>query len=311
MRKKLSFLVTAALACTMLFSVPAMADADTPIDDPMEIERVEVATGEVSHFTVQADENTPEATDSYVGTAPQTPGIGLRNLIGPDNRYEVQNTNQIPYRYICYTVSNFPNGKKRYGTGFLVSPYKMVTAAYNLYAPELGGAAVNVALAPARNGAGDSKTAIPYGYVHSTDLYYPTAYRTAADKGDEANKQLYDIGCVKVSSSFTGDIGYFGVKVLDRDVSYTGKSVTVAGYPADAENNKPLYKLNKAEGKITNTNTAYLYYTIDTSYGQSGGPVYIYENGKYYVVGIHNHGGDTQNASRKFTPTVMEWFKKY
>lgn len=32
------------------------------------------------------------------------------------------------------------------------------------------------------------------------------------------------------------------------------------------------------------------YYTISTSHGQSGSPIFIRKNGKYYAIGIHTDG---------------------
>lgn len=87
-----------------------------------------------------------------------------------------------------------------------------------------------------------------------------------------------------------------------------GKSITVAGYPADKS---PLHKLNKSAGTVSAGNTAYLYYKMDTSYGQSSGPVYIEENGNYFAVGVHNYGSDVQNGARKFTSTVVVWFDNH
>ena len=45
------------------------------------------------------------------------------------------------------------NGKdvKKYGTGFMISPNKMVTSAENLYDPVRGGRAIDIVVAPAQN----------------------------------------------------------------------------------------------------------------------------------------------------------------
>ena len=51
--------------------------ASEPEDEAMEIERVDVATSEVSHYTVQADENTLTVLPGFMGTAPIKPDAGI------------------------------------------------------------------------------------------------------------------------------------------------------------------------------------------------------------------------------------------
>lgn len=307
MKKRIRVLFLAmALLCTTLFTTGVSADA--PVDEELTIEHVDVATGQTTQFTVQADESTPSVIPGYAGSVASAGaiegGIDLNNIIGSDNRYEVKNTDQVPYRFICYTVTNFSDGYKRYGTGFMIGPNKMATSAYNLYDPSHGGKASNIAVAPARNGSSS-----PYGYVHSTSFEYPTNYATQINSGNSDGAQLYDIACVTLSSNLGSQCGYFNIRSIERSDTYVGKSITVAGYPANASNNTPLYKLNKSAGTVTNGNNANIFYTIDTSYGQSGGPVYIEENGNYFVVGVHNWGDDIMNGARKMTPSILEWFQ--
>ena len=107
MNKKLAVLLSATMLCTTLFATGVSAKES--VDEALTIEHVDVATGEVSHYTVQADEDTPTVLPGFVGNAPirQDTGIEPYNVIGPDNRYEVKNPDQIPYRFICYDSNNF------------------------------------------------------------------------------------------------------------------------------------------------------------------------------------------------------------
>ena len=204
------------------------------------------------------------------------------------------------------TVTTFNNDAKRYGTGFMIWPNKMVTSAYNLYDPSYG-RAKRISVAPAQNG----KDIQPYSYATSTSFEYPSNYVTTVADTIVGNERQYNLACVTLSTNLGSQCGYFNLRSIERSDSYAGKGITVAGYPADEKQNKPLYKLNKSAGKVASGDTAYLYYTIDTSYGQSGGPVYIEENGNYFAVGVHNYGSNPQNSARKFTPSVIEWLDSH
>lgn len=54
-----------------------------------------------------------------------------------------------------------------------------------------------------------------------------------------------------------------------------------------------------------------MYYDIDTTGGQSGSLVIKYDNGNYYVVGIHRANGTSSNKGRYITKNVYELVNKY
>ena len=50
-----------------------------------------------------------------------------------------------------------------------------------------------------------------------------------------------------------------------------------------------------------------LRYTIDSSGGQSGGPIYRNVNSDYYIIAVHAYGEGSQNSGRYLTKTVKDF----
>lgn len=79
-------------------------------------------------------------------------------VIGVDNRSKVTNTTSGPFCNTVLVRSTFPDGHFSVGSGFMLGPSAVATAAHCLYKSSCGGLATSVTVIPAQNGKSQ-----PYG----------------------------------------------------------------------------------------------------------------------------------------------------
>jgi glutamyl endopeptidase len=107
-------------------------------------------------------------------------------------------------------------------------------------------------------------------------------------------------------------LGYFGLKCFTEDEVAKAKMLFVnnAGYPYEAD--KPYGSLWYNAGRVRTMEKAYLEYMVDTEGGQSGSPVYCYDEQKNqrYVIAVHTTG-DFVNRGLRITEEVFETIKAW
>ena len=65
-----------------------------------------------------------------------------------------------------------------------------------------------------------------------------------------------------------------------------------------------MFNQYESTGNIAGVTDEAISYTIDTSGGQSGSPVYELNN---YIVGVHNFSGNTVNYGKRVDDLVYYW----
>jgi V8-like Glu-specific endopeptidase len=212
-------------------------------------------------------------------------------IIGIDQRIQITNTTDIPWRRICALRIQFPSGATYRGTAFFIGPRALATAGHCVYMKSQGGWARKIEVIPGCNG---SKR--PFGQADAT------MFRSV---GGWVNNGLpeCDYGCIFLPSNSFGkyNLGSFGVAAFDAS-TLVAQPAVVAGYPGD----KPFAELWGMAEVIKAVTAKTLVYNIDTVGGQSGCPVYIKRGGQRYVVGIHNYGAATGNSATRITTPVYE-----
>ncbi len=107
-------------------------------------------------------------------------------------------------------------------------------------------------------------------------------------------------------------LGYFGLKSYTAAEEEGAKLLFVnnAGYPK--EPNKPYGTLWYNAGRISKWAKEFVEYMVDTEGGQSGSPIYFFDEKKQqrYVVAIHTTG-DFVNRGLRITPTVFETIRRW
>lgn len=212
-------------------------------------------------------------------------------IIGADDRVQIKNTTDVPWRRMCALRITFPSGSTYRGTGFLIGPRAVATAGHCVYLHNQGGWARKVEVIPGCNGSSR-----PYGQAESSSFRSVVGWVT--NKKPES-----DYGCVVLPSGAFGgrNLGSFGFADFPA-ATLVAQPAVVAGYPGD----KPFAELWGMSRVFKAVTAKTLVYDIDTVGGQSGAAVYIKRAGQRYVVGIHNYGAATGNSATRVTQPVYQ-----
>lgn len=192
-------------------------------------------------------------------------------IIGSDNRNKVQNTSIMPFRAQTYIqFENLTNGWSC--SGGVIADDLVVTNAHCVDR--------QVLRATVLPGVKDSSMA--YGFYRVTNISYPAEY---SNSGSSA----YDYAILRVAPDENGnDIGdRAGVlSFTEAGNISSGSLLKTYGYPGDKMNETGSISLWGMEGHSDSfTDSALLFYNMDTAPGQSGSPVLNTSN---RMVAVHN-----------------------
>lgn len=215
-----------------------------------------------------------------------TRGYLGKSIIGTDNRKQAN-----PYVYgIAHITTYWKNGETLDGTAFVFANKALATAGHCVYNKAKGGWAKYITVVPSRKGS--SK---PFGTFTSTTLHTSNSWISSSN----AN---YDYAVIEVGSNVGAKTGLFGLS----SSSATGNTVTINGYPGEKPQQQWLMS-----GSIQSVSTNRLFYSIDTTGGQSGSPIY---KSNYTAVGIHTDGvgsgsgaSTTKNSGVRITGSLLNW----
>ena len=292
MKKQFSFF--AFLLIFFLMSTIVFAD-DEILD--MDIYNFETQTWQTDQI---------KANDSITSVSESSSDSGISPFIifGEDGRKIVSNTAQKPYSYIGNVCIYSQKAICGYGTGFLVAPSLVLTAAHNVYSQYLDIDAIKFI-------PGHTEDSYPYGKHDATKFYIPSQYK------ENPNNPKYDFALIQLKTNVGDTAGYFSLdpnmKIVNdpdkHDINENKIAVSLTGYPQNDK--KHMYK---STGNVYFDGGDYLgYYRMDTDKGQSGSPIYYKKDGKYYVVGIHIGKTSTNdwNRCRLMTNAVYTLINKY
>lgn len=219
-------------------------------------------------------------------------------IIGADMRGKISNTTITPFRWICSLRAKTNKGYIL-GSASLVGPNTAITAAHCVYDRKTGSYLKNITLYP---GANNGKN--PYGSATVTTIYIPKEYKTCENN----MTSRYDYAVVKLNKNIGSKTGYFGLKSIDN--SKPVYSISVTGYPGDKMVNGQAMMYRGTGKTLSIDKNGVFTHNVDTMGGDSGAPMYISQNGKYYVIGIHaSTNGSTKNYGRAITGYICKWIK--
>jgi V8-like Glu-specific endopeptidase len=231
-----------------------------------------------------------------------------------DSRTRVADTKKIPFRLICSVIPTFRHPttgaelemKTQPGSGFLIGPRHVLTAAHVLFptdGPLAHQSPVRVKVTP-----GHDSNSRPYGDYVSTEYFVRSEWRSG---GRNTDNMSFDFAIIKLPTSILAK----GLKCWGEASTNTeryplakawlkGKVVNVSGYPRD----KSLYtqwiaydQLDVPEATRNGSAVPNVFlYKADTCLGQSGSPVWWYDGkSKRYLVGIHTGYGEGLDGCTK------------
>gem|GEM_PF-5182874 len=205
---------------------------------------------------------------------------------GPGGRF------QYPFDLICQLQIKFPKGLE-VGTGWYGGYDVLFTAGHCIFSHKLGGFARSISVwVPARQ-----------------DYVAATRWGTTDDWKNSAS-QVADFGFLRIPVKSKAFFNYGDFQAGD----FPRKRFYIFGYPHEEK----LQQQSKGpalwgqEGVLDRADTNQIFYTMDTGQGQSGAPVFCWndagsQNGLPVAVGIHNYGSqklNTNYATRITRPIV-------
>jgi V8-like Glu-specific endopeptidase len=246
-----------------------------------------------------------------------SPLLADREVIQPDDRQRVPDPLAVPYRWICSLDVTYADGQFSRGSGLLVGPRQVLTAAHNVYRRRDGAGPSSLYVAPARAGRADpfGRTKAVATSLSSRFLTGPPGTGTAplgvSGRFDVALLTLErDVAGLTHAGLRRGTLGHWGhptqghgtvLRALDP-AFLAGKAVVVGGYPGDFcgteryDATRGCDRRDRATRAFVHHGVAsfpaglpgLLLHTADTAPGQSGSPVWIrFRDGSRWLAGVH------------------------
>lgn len=256
--------------------------------------KYDVETQKISYYAVEESRETmikqsfgklPEVVTS-IDIPEET--VQPYTIFGSDDRIKVTDTSSTPHSAIAHLVGD-RNGSYQ-GTAWMISANAAVTAAHCVYDYTSGSYMQNGKVYPGKKGG--FLFSNPYGSAKIKEIHISSNY---IQNGSTSSR--YDWAVIVLDENIGDKSGYLGFKFVPR--SMTGMSVTVCGYPWEDKNYQ--YKMT---GNISDCDDYFILYNMDTSEGQSGGPIYSDTN---EVVGMIIEGDTSHNIGIRIYSQLFDY----
>lgn len=233
----------------------------------------------------------------------------LRESIqGNDDRVRVAANADItkyPWNTICF-LDFLVAGDGYRGSGILVASNCVLTCGHNLWDQELNVGSTSMKVTPAQfQDYQGGAIYEPFGTVFSSDLVSNTIYM------DRSGGSEYDYGAVLLPQSFPGISTYMPI-----EYDSTPSVINLAGYPGEVQNETNSYDMWYDYDEVLGyegSNDRVLLHQADTSGGQSGSPVWRFDETtqSYRLVAIHVFGALRGNGACRLVsaiePIISKW----
>ncbi|MHB9148282.1 MAG: ankyrin repeat domain-containing protein, partial [Candidatus Amoebophilus sp.] len=224
----------------------------------------------------------------------------MRIKPGQDGRMRIGRTTEWPYLLNGQLELHFSDGEYG-GSGVLVGPQHILTAAHNIYNFKKKEWAQRVVV---RLGLNDAMA--PYGEAAATRFY---TFKPWVKQKNPA----YDLALLVLEKPIGMMTGWCGI-LAAREKDLKDHQVSITGYPGD----KGLKQMWTMCHTLKQVLAEELVYEIDTYGGQSGSGIWLDKWGSPYVVGVHTLGGNPLtcigNAGVRLsyckTKQVIEWIEE-
>ncbi len=264
--------------------------------------------GNFSNLVGEIDLSVPEdlvTLDTFTGDVKKkvyTFGDDDRVLVG-DNDWDQR---------IAFITAEFPDGSHTGFTGALISPFHILTVAHGIYGKDKGGFAYTDSI---KVSLGQHGTERYYGTANAVTYSYFTGYT------DDSNWRLvdgewrpqsfnHDMAIITLDFNLGNSTGWFDYKFNNSNSYFQDLIVNSAGYPSDLAKswswsnsrvaNVDLYHVG---GPITEVYAETFRYELDSAGGQSGSPVWTYNDTtqERFIVGVHSFGSISSNGAARIT----------
>jgi V8-like Glu-specific endopeptidase len=224
------------------------------------------------------------------------------SVIGWDDRRRVTSTTNYPWNTFCYLGTTYPGGASFRGSGCLVGPNMVLTAAHVVYSFSTHRFVSRVVIAPAQSQAAANATVLrPYGTRNSLMVATSTRYTTSGASAD-------DYGAVFFSVPFNNISTYMPVEFNNAPTA-----VNLAGYPSGVLGETNSQAMWWGYGRVTRVESRLLKYEADATAGNDGSPLFADTMSGRRLVGLHSSGAVIYNAGPRLVTanqaTIQQWMQ--
>ncbi len=236
--------------------------------------------------------------------------LKLKDVVGSDDRIRITDTSSVPWMYHCYLSFHFSGHGSFRGSGCLVSPYMVLTCGHNVYDRGWVLYIDQVTIAPGQiQDYEDDPVTRPYGTREGLEFVTNTDYITCTNN----ERHDYDYAAMFFSPPFSGISTYIPVEFSAS--LPVGEILQTAGYPAEVQGESNSKALWSGSGTVDSYTTAKrLWYTIDSTGGQSGSPVLKDYTGSKRIVAVHAFGTTIANGGprlRAYNQALIEGWMEW
>ncbi len=253
-------------------------------------------------------QQTPAAPFDFEGFAPPN-DTGLESVIGNDDSVIVNDTANAPWRpLVCMRIK--APGEFLIGSGILIRPNVILTAAHNVYRLNSKAYATSiVAHVGVTTGGNAGAEAI------GARVQCPPQYVACAGPNDPT-RLAFDFAVIHLTTDALGkwtkpeSIPDVLSQAPMSEPELRAAQLTLAGYPV--YDGQPIV-LRKGLGRIVSTTGTGLLYDMDSLPGQSGGPAFrINEPSKSFTfAGLHTTGQEIENRARRWEASMQKTVKDW
>lgn len=224
---------------------------------------------------------------------------------GVDDRVPVDPATNNPWSGIVSLNIQAAHGGRYIGTGWLIAPRTVITAGHCVYLHDAGGWPTEITLSAGRNGSSH-----PYGKRVSSHFSAPSGWIDHSNRAE-------DYGVIFLDEPFSpvrGETPFIFPFAAKDSGDLLGNVLNLSGYPGGdpltGKDGTNQYYHGRTASEVTDHTVGY---DIDTSGGQSGSPVWLYNpsGGTREVVGIHTNGFPYANSATRITIEMEGLFEEW
>jgi V8-like Glu-specific endopeptidase len=229
---------------------------------------------------------------------------GLEAIIGKDDSVIVPDTANAPWRpLVCLRI--YAPGEDLVGSGILIRPDVILTAAHNVY--RLGTKTYATSIVAH---VGKTPTGVAGAEAYAKRVQCPPEYVNCSGPND-SKRYAYDFALIFLNTDALGrwtkpeHIPDLPGQIPMTDPEMRAAQLTIAGYPCYP---KADIVLRKCLGNVISLAGDGLFYDMDSMPGQSGGPVFRYNETtkKLAFAGVHTTGFEAENRARRYDALMQK-----